>query len=234
MLTRIREQSSPSPGMALSPWLTLRQAREALRNGRPDDANRLLDPLLADGHRKAWRLVRDVALAYAARGERHVRADNPEAAWKELLAAEALNTGEGKVAELRQALTRIGLAECRAALEAGKPLHVVETAARLRARNTRHPELAAVEEAAQDWVLAAEMADRGDFLLATATAEKVRPRLACPPTGLDRFVRDLCARHERFREAVARLTDAADARDWREAARWADQVIASSEERRVG
>lgn len=212
--------------MALSPWLTLRQAREALRNARPDDAHRLLDPLLAEGHRKAWRLVREVALAYVARGERHLRADNPEAAWKELLAAEALNTGDGKVAELRQALTRIGLAECRAALEAGKPVHVVETTARLRARNTRHPELSALEDAAQDWVMAAEMADRGDFLLATATAEKVRHRLACPDTGLDRFVRDLCGRHERFREAVAKLTDAADARDWRSAARWADEVIA--------
>lgn len=214
--------------MALTPWLTLRQAKEALRNGRPDDAHRLLDPLLADGHRKAWKLVREVALAYAARGERHLRADNAEAAWKELLAAEALNTGEGKVADLRQSLTRIGLAECRAALEAGKPLHVVETASRLRVRNTRHPELAALEDAAQEWVLAAEMADRGDFLLATATAEKVRPRLVCPTTGLDRFVRDLCERHERFRDAVARLTDAADARDWRQAARCADEVIAEA------
>jgi hypothetical protein len=70
------------------------------------------------------------------------------------------------------------------------------------------------------------MADRGDFLLAVATAEKVRPRLAGPTPGLDRFVRVLCGRHERFREAVAKLTDAADARDWRQAASWADEVIA--------
>src|SRR5947209_19808385 len=98
--------------MPFTHWLTLRQAKEALRNGRPDDAHRLLDPLLADGHRKAWRLTREVAVAYSARGERLMRADTPELAWKELLAAEALNTGDPKVAELRQALTRIGLAEC--------------------------------------------------------------------------------------------------------------------------
>jgi hypothetical protein len=212
--------------MALSPWLTLRQAKEALRNGRPDDAHRLLDPLLADGHRRAWKLAREVAIAYVARGERHLRADNPEAAWKELLAAESLNTGEAKVASLRHSLTRIGLAECRAALEAGNPLHVIETAARLRGRNTFHPELTVLEEAAQDWVIAIEMADRGDFLLANNTVEKIRPRLAGPTTGLDRFQDELRCRHEKFRSAVAKLTVAAEAHDWRQAARCADEVIA--------
>lgn len=212
--------------MTLSPWLTIRQAKEALRNGRPDDAHRLLEPLLAEGHRRAWKLIREVALAYIERGERALRADNPELAWLELLAAEALNTGEARITSLRQALTRIGLAECRAALEAGNPLHVVETAARLRARNTRHPELTALEEAAQDWILASEMADRGDFLLANATAERIRPRLPGPTTGFDHYLQELVQRHERFREAVARLVEAADAHEWRVAAQWADEVIA--------
>ena len=130
--------------MALSPWLTLRQAREALRAGRPDEAQRLLDPLVAEGYRKAVRLLREVARAHLARGEKHLRADNADAAWADLLAAEALNTGESAAIQLRQTLTRLGLAVCRAALEAGNPVHVVETAARLRRplrplRRTGHP-----------------------------------------------------------------------------------------------
>ena len=212
--------------MPASPWLTLRQAKEALQNGRPDEAHRALAPLVGEGHRKAWQLTRDVAIAYTQRGERYLRADNTDAAWKELLAAESLNTGEMPVAGLRTALTRIGLAECRAALEAGRPLHVVETVARLRERNTQHPELNAIEAAAQDWVLAAEMADRGDFLLAKTTSDRIRARLTGPPTGLNRFLAELDGRHERFREAVGQLTDAAEAQNWRNAARAADAVVA--------
>jgi tetratricopeptide (TPR) repeat protein len=213
--------------MAFTVWLTLRQVKEALRSGRPEDAHRLLDPLVADGHRKAFRLLAEVARSYVARGERHLRADSPEAAWKELLAAEALNTGEPRAAALRQALTRLGLAEARAALEAGRPRHVIETVARLRDRNCRQPELDGLEDAAHDWLLAAEMADRGDFALAIGTAERLRRRIVqCPTTGLDQFLRQLADRHERFRDAVGRLTDAAEGRHWREAARCADDVIA--------
>ena len=106
--------------MPLSPWLTFRQAKDAIRNGRPEDAHRVLAPLAAEGYRKAGRLLRDVAANYVARGEKSHRADNVEGAWKDLLAAEALNTGDARITTLRTALTRIGVAECTAALEAGR------------------------------------------------------------------------------------------------------------------
>ncbi|MGL4419131.1 MAG: FHA domain-containing protein [Gemmataceae bacterium] len=212
--------------MMTSPWLALRQTQEALRTGRADDAHRLLAPLVAEGHRKALRLLPQLANCYIARGDKFIRADNPEAAWKELLAAEALNTGEPRVAELRSVLTRLGVAECRAALEAGKPMHVIEVETRLRERNTRHPELSQQAEAAQDWILALEMADRGDFLLAKTTAERLRPKLKPPTTGFDQLLLDLDTRHNRFREAVAQLSEAAEVRNWRLAARHAEEVIA--------
>ena len=58
-----------------------------------------------------------MARAYVERGERHLRAENPEAAWADLLSAEALNTGEPGAIDLRRTLSRLGLAICRAALE---------------------------------------------------------------------------------------------------------------------
>lgn len=219
--------------MALSPWLTLRQAREALRAGRPDEAQRLLDPPAAEGYRKAVRLLRDVARAYLARGEKHLRADNAEAAWADLLAAEALNTGESAAIQLRQTLTRLGLAVCRAALEAGNPLHVVETAARLGDRSVRSAELNNIAETAREWVSAAAQADRGEFLLARDAIEKCKGRV--PPiltAGMDRSLADLDARHERFRVAVGHLNDASEERRWREALRWADEVIAAAPDHR--
>src|SRR5437764_798941 len=111
--------------MALSPWLALRQAREAVANDRPDEAHRLIEPLIAEGYRKAWKVAREVVAAYAARGRRFLDRENPDAAWRELLAAEALNTGEKVLADLRLALTRLGLAQARAALEGGNPVAAV-------------------------------------------------------------------------------------------------------------
>src|SRR5207248_551359 len=218
--------------MALSTWLTLGEAREAVANDRPDEAHRLLEPLIADGYRKAWKLAREVVTAYVARGRTFLGQHTPDAAWRELLAAEALNTGERAVADLRLTLTRFGLVSVRAALEGGNPVEAVETAARLRDRGVRHPDLTRMEEAAQDWILAAEIADRGDFLRALSELDRVRPKLTCPLDGFDRFRAAVEARHERFRAAVGKLYEAAEARRWRDALTWADEALAAAPEHR--
>jgi hypothetical protein len=215
--------------MPLSPWLTFRQAKDSIRNGRPEEAHRMLAPLAAEGYRKAGRLLRDVAATYVARGEKAHRADNPEAAWKDLLAAEALNTGDARVGALRTALTRIGIAECAAALEAGRPMHVLAAIGRLKERHVQRPDLDAMEILAQDWVMATEMADRGDFLLAKTTLERLRPRLVvAPTTGLDALIRQLDDRHERFRTAIGALSEAAESHKWADAAKWAGEAIAAA------
>ncbi|HJZ56150.1 MAG TPA: FHA domain-containing protein [Gemmataceae bacterium] len=215
-----------------SPWLTLRQAREAVAHDRPDEAHRLIEPLLAEGYHKAWRLARDVVRAYVARGQRFLDAENPDAAWGELLAAETLNTGEKRVSELRLTLTRFGLVQARGTLEAGRPLDAIEAVARLRERGVKNPDLARTEEAAQDWVMAAELADKGEFLRAFSEIDRLRPKLPCPAGGLDRYRRAIEERHERFRAAVGRLYDAAEARRWREALAAAEAVLAVAPEHR--
>ena len=219
--------------MDLPPWLMLRQAAEAVATGRPDEAHRLIAPLVDGGYRKAWRLARDVAGAYCTRARRALDRDHhPEAAWRDLLAAESLNTGERCVADLRQVLTRFGLVQARGALEAGSPVAAVERVAQLRERGVRHPDLRRVEEAAQDWVLAAEMADRGDFLSALAALDRLRPILPCPPGGLDHYRAEVERRHERFRAAVGRAHEAAETRRWRAALTAADEALAAAPEHR--
>src|SRR4051794_17954074 len=100
--------------MPASVWLTLRQAREAVAAGRPDEAHRLLDPLLVEGHRRAYKMAHEVVRAYATRARKALDQHNPDGAWRDLLAAETLNTGETVVAELRQALARLSLVQLRA------------------------------------------------------------------------------------------------------------------------
>jgi len=219
--------------MPLSPWLMLRQARDALRLGRPDEAHRLLAPLVEEGYRKAAGLMRDVAKHYVQRAQRHLRSENVEGAWQDLLSAESLDAADPQAGQLRQTLTRLALAECRAALEAGNPVHALNVASRLRERLARPPELDKLESAAQNWLLAAEQADRGDFLLALGNLQKVRSALApVPATGLDRFAADLADRHERFRVALSHLNDSAENKRYREAHRWAEEAIAAAPDHR--
>jgi hypothetical protein len=218
--------------MSDSPWLALRQAEEAVKQHRPEEAHRLVEPLIAEGYRKAWRLAREVVKAYVARATKSLDQNNAGPAWGDLLAAEALNTGEKAVAELRQTLSKLGLVQANAALEAGNPLDAIATVGRLRERGVRHPDLGNLEAIAQDWGKAAELADRGEFLRCLAELDKIRPKLQCPPTGLDRFRKEVEDRHAKFRAAVGRLYDAAEARLWRDALTAADEVLAVAPEHR--
>ena len=214
--------------MDLSPWLTRRRAYEAVAGGRPDDAHRLLAPLLDDGNWKAWRAAREVAKGYCARAHTALDADAIGAAWRDLLAAESLNTGERRVVELRQTLARFGLVKARAALEAGDPRAALEAAARLRERGVRHPDLPPVEEAARDWLAAAARADGGDFLPALDDLHRVRAKIPAPPTGLDRFRDAVAARHARLLDAFARAQEATAARRWADAVAAADDALAAA------
>ncbi|MBN9519620.1 FHA domain-containing protein [bacterium] len=214
--------------MDLSPWLTLRQAADAVAAGRPDDAHRLLAPLIEAGHRKAWRAARDVAKGYCKRAGRAMDSDHTEAAWHDLLAAESLNTGEKCVIDLRQSLSRFGLVQARGALEAGDPERAAERAARLRERGVRNPDLPRVETAAAAWLAAAGKADRGDFLPAIDDLHRLRDQFPAPPAALDRFRDAVRARHERFLDAVGRAQEASVLRRWRDAVGAADEALAAA------
>jgi hypothetical protein len=218
--------------MSDSPWVTLRHAQEAVTNHRPEDAHRLLEPLVAAGYRRAARLARSVVAAYLARANKSLDLYHIDAAWRDLLAAESLAPGDAKVAAVRDSLTRLGLVQAQSALEAGDPMRTVAVVNKLRDRGVRHPDLDHYEAVAQDWGLAAELADRGEFLRAAALLDKLGPKLPCPPTGFEAFRAEVEARHERFRRAVARLYDAAGAKQWRETLAAADEVLAAAPDHR--
>ena len=213
--------------MILSYFLAAWQAREALRNGQPDVARRILDPFAQAGHGKALRMNVEVARAYWLRAEQARRNDNPEAAWKDLLAAESLQTGLVELVEFRRLLTGQGLVACREYLRAGKPSRVVEALVRMKQRTAFHPEFDVLDESARDWLLALEMADRGDFLAAQGTLAKARDRL--PPdlhAAFDAPNAELASRAEQYRAAVEQLYNAAEAKQWRTIHRWAEAVSA--------
>src|SRR5436305_1161177 len=78
-------------------------------------------------------------------------------------AAEHVGTKDAAAVRLRQALTRLGLAEVRGLLEAGEPGRAAEGVTQLRNRSVESSELQTLEEAAKGWTLAKEQAGCGEF-----------------------------------------------------------------------
>lgn len=207
-------------------WLALRQAQEALKNGRLEDAHRILCQSAAQGHKKSFELLQQVIRGFVERGERHLRQDDAEAAWHDLLQAEQLDRDNRDADRLRQALVRLGLAEVRALLQAGEPARAAETVARLRERSVRQPELLLLDEAAKGWLQARDQASRGEIARALTLAERVRRLLPGTAEPLDRFRADLEGNRDRFAGLVGQLHEASEACRWRDVLELADQVLA--------
>jgi hypothetical protein len=205
-------------------WLTLRQAQEALRNGRLEEAQRLLNESGVQGHQRSWELLRQLGHGYVQRGEQHLRRDDREAAWHDLLRAEQVGMNDTVASRLRNELTGQSLADVRARMEAGDPVRAAETAALLRERMVRHPELQGLEEAARDWTRAQNLAEKGEF----AGAEQIADRLRCAwpkLTALEVFREDLAKRRISLAEPLVQLHEAVAGAHWREVILLADQVL---------
>ena len=215
--------------MTVSPWLSLKQAREELKLGRPDIALELLRPLIAQGYRKAIRMSGDVANAFRLRAEKHLQNQHAEAAWCDLIAAEELHPTEMLLVELRQRLTRYGFAVIRRAMETGQPLHVIDLTTRMREWSVADPELTLYEEVAQEWIMAAEQADRGEFGLARSTLSRARSRYADRPAeGLEEFGQTLQTRHENCERSIGALRNAVHRSDWQAVLQHADAVAVTA------
>lgn len=209
-------------------WLTIRQAQEALKNGRLEEAQRLLGQSAAHGHKGSWELLRQVALGFVQRGERQLRQDDPEAAWNDLLLAEQVGlTDDNAAFRLRQALTRLGLDEVKKLFDAGDPSGALSAAELLRGRQVRHADLQRYETVARDWEQAREQADRGEFNVAGQTLERPR-RLAPELTVLENYENELNRRREACSGLLVQLHEAVDQGHWRKVVELADQVLAAA------
>jgi hypothetical protein len=207
-------------------WLAIRQAREALKHGRLEEAHRVLTQPCIRDHRAVNELLVQLVRAYVERGERHLKLEDAEGAWRDLLQAEQLQTAEKCVDSLRQTLIRLGVAEVRALLHAGDPRRADEAIAQLRERRARSAELQVLEEAARDWLQARDLAERGEFGSARDGVERVRCRLLDRPAALDRFADDLDHYRKIFPGLLVRLHEAAEKERWREVVEVAEQVLA--------
>jgi len=207
-------------------WLTVRQAQDALQAGRLDEAFQLVCQPNVRGHKRSNDLMVQLARALAERGERQLRQDDATAAWNDLLKAEQVGVKENATVRLRQALTGLGIAEVRALLEAGAPNRAVSAIAQLRERQVHPPELKPLEEAAKDWCLARDLAERGEFSQALDALERVRRLLTTPLTHLERYQNQLHEHKQTLAQLLLNLHEAGRQEHWHEVLQISDQVLA--------
>jgi hypothetical protein len=208
-------------------WLTLRQAQVALRNGRLEEALRLVELPAVRNHRRAVELLASLARAYVERGEQHLKRDDPASAWADLLQAEQLGVPPKASERLRQGLTRLGLAELRAQLQNGDVTRAEEAVMKLRQRGTATAELGVLEEGLRGWLRARELAGRGEFPLAVEVVSQAG-RLLGVNSRLESFHAELLQHKERTPELLARLHDAGRRERWQEVVEVAEQILAAA------
>jgi hypothetical protein len=207
-------------------WLTLRQAQEALDNGRLEEAHRLLETPDVRGHKGTAPLLRQLAQMFVERGAQHLRHENITAAWNDLRKAEQLGDGGSKADQLRQELTKKGLAEVQKLLDAGEPSRATESVAQLKHGTAPQADIQLVEEVSKGWCLARDLAARGEFALALETVERIHRLLPKTVIPLERFRYELRERRPAFSDLLLKLHEAAAQQRWQDVVNLSDQALA--------
>jgi hypothetical protein len=209
-------------------WLTLRQAEEALKTGRLEEAHRLLAQPAANGHKRAWKLQRRVGNRLVERGQQRLRHGDLEAAWHDLLLAEQMGHADLAADNLRQDLVQGGLGAARTLLQAGEPGRAAETLTQLRERSANHPEVQLLEEAAKGWLEARDLAAHGEFARALEILSRILPLTPQPCPVLERYRGEVQLRWQTFTSLLVQLHQGVEKACWPEVLKVAEQILAAA------
>ena len=148
----------------LGQWrIALKQAEDAARSGRIEEALRLASgPDVAD-HHNAVRLRGRLAMDLVARAGRRAEADDLAGALDDLKVAESLAAPPDALAAARLGLADLVAAELKLDLDAGEPGRVAERIEALARDRITGPALRRAREVAEAWRTALDDARRGEF-----------------------------------------------------------------------
>jgi hypothetical protein len=156
--------NSDGKSTMLGQWrIALRQADEAARAGRFDEALALASRPEVIDHHHAIQLRNKLAMELVGRATRRGEADDLAGAIDDLRVAEGLGAPPDALAATRLSLAERVAVEVRADLDAGEPGRVAERIEELAKNKIGGPALRRVREVAEAWKLALEETRRGEF-----------------------------------------------------------------------
>ena len=185
----------------LGQWrIVLRQADEAARAGRYDEALALANRPEVVDHHQSVQLRGRLSLDLIARAGRRGDADDLAGAVEDLALAEKLGAPPDALASARLRLADQVAGEARSDLDAGEPARVVDRIDALARHKISGPALRRTREIAEAWQSALDESRRGEFGRAHEQLDRAE-RLAAgggaaPPAALAPARRDLEARQK--------------------------------------
>jgi hypothetical protein len=204
--------------------LKLREAEEAYKGGRLDEASRLLCQADLREFLPARRLLQQVAIGLAQRSRERAARGESQAGWRDLDQASLLGADAQLVGDLRQEFVDEALKEIERFLLAGDAAMALDRSSDLLRRQATHREARVLKQVAQkvDSAQKAARAGRfGDAEQDLEAAAALRPDLKRLAEWLD-DCRSKAAEHRRLTE---RLHKALEGTDWTLALTVADQVL---------
>ena len=148
----------------LGQWrIVLRQAEEAARAGRYEEAFALASRADVADHNQSVQFRGRLGLDLLARANRRVAADDQAGAIEDLYLAERIGAPPDSLAAARLSLADRVADEIRADLDAGEPARVLQRIEELARHKISGPALRRYREIAEAWHTAAAEARRGEF-----------------------------------------------------------------------
>lgn len=146
------------------PWrLKLREAEEALRGGRLEEAGRLLRTEGLNEFLPGKRLMEKVAVQIAERAERRVAVGQTLDGWRDLETAAQLGANANLVDGLRQRFVQQGLSEVEAYLAAGDPQAAAERLSHVERQHASSRDVRLLKETTARVLAAQRHCHRGEF-----------------------------------------------------------------------
>lgn len=211
----------------LGQWrVAVRQAEEAIRAGRLEDAYAFVNrPEVAD-HQQAVQLRGRVVRDLVERGIRRAEADDLEGGVRDLELAESYGAAPDRLASARLRIAEITAKELQAELDLGRPERLPARIDRLEASKIHAPALRRLRETAELWKRALQEGRKGEFGKAfdwIAQAERLASGDA--KTAVREARKNLESGQKQVQASIDQLYSALTKRSWPEVLRACDEVL---------
>ncbi len=227
MSTRFFMVNQGNEHTMLGQWrIAVRQAEEAIRAGRLEEAYEAVSRPEAADHQQAVHLRARIALDLVARGIRRAEADDVEGAIVDLDKAESFGAPPDQLAAARFKVSEAVSDEIRLALEASRPDRVVERIDHLLRHKVCGPALRRMREVADSWRTALAEGRKGELGRSIENFERAL-RLAEGPAK-QAVLADRTEVESRQKDAHARieaLYDALGKNDWSKVLSLSEEVL---------
>jgi hypothetical protein len=213
--------------------LQLREAEEAFRSGRLDEAQRVLSQSELQRFLPAKRLSAGVAGAIARRGRERIRAGEFDPGWQDLDTASTLAGDVADVRSVREEVVSHALKDAESDMGAGEPTRAIVKLESLQKRLPGSEAVRTLLEVARRLESARNLSRRGKFVDAEsqlASAAALRPDVTVVQQRLEACRGNL----QQSRELAEQLHKSLISESWSEALVFADRLLEMAPESPLG